>query len=698
MKGRQYFFQKKSEARQVKIDEVPPRRIKGKKKFFLSSFTHLFFVVINLVSFMLLLSLYILNLVCTECFRKLGFLPQSIKSSLQRFFTHFYIIATGLLDKQTDSVSRIDLISLSLRNLRAKKTRTIVTIGGMAIGIGSIVFLVSLGYGLQRMVIARVASLDEMRQADVSVSPGSTLKINNEILAKFSDITHVRMVLPLISVVGKVEYQSSQSDIAVYGVTSDYLKESAIKPIKGSIFTNNDLALGVAEGESVKGVTQERQENDIVGISGETISEVTFSINQGSWVRVRENSTVNAKVLGYTKRSSENQKGERVWGGSYLSDDRVGESGVDSKGEKLGAWIKAPVLLWEKKTCDKDLEDGCEEGAYMILKDEEGKQVQKVGYFAELNMEVSPEINFIPEKLVLSASDSASGSLDFVTIASESGTTDSPETVKKSLHSKAIREAVINTAMVDVLGLSIDNAVGKTFKISFIATGDLLQNPNERIESVPSEYKIVGIIADETTPFVYVPFMDLSSLGITNYSQVKVVASTKNDLATVRRNIEATGFATMSVSDTVEQINNLFATLRTMLMLLGMVALAVAAIGMFNTLTVSLLERTREIGIMKAMGMRSEEVKELFLTESMIMGLFGGLLGLFLGFVAGKMVSLILSFFAFFKGVGFLDISYIPFSLVIIIIIISLCVGLLTGFYPAARATKISALNALRYE
>lgn len=100
------------------------------------------------------------------------------------------------------------------------------------------------------------------------------------------------------------------------------------------------------------------------------------------------------------------------------------------------------------------------------------------------------------------------------------------------------------------------------------------------------------------------------------------------------------------VADTVSQTNSLFATAHTILALLGMVALGIAALGMFNTLTVSLLERAREVGLMKAMGMKSSEEKELFLTESMIMGLFGGVLGLLLGFLGGKLVSSLLSLFA----------------------------------------------------
>lgn len=175
-------------------------------------------------------------------------------------------------------------------------------------------------------------------------------------------------------------------------------------------------------------------------------------------------------------------------------------------------------------------------------------------------------------------------------------------------------------------------------------------------------------------------------MGISNYSQVKIVIDNKDNLEIVRRQVATLGFTSSSVADTASQINSLFSTVRMALALLGTIALIVAALGMFNTLTVSLLERTREVGLMKAMGMKSEEVKELFLTESMIMGFFGGIIGI------------LLSVLAITKGAGFIDVSYIPLPFIIFIILTSFIVGLLTGIYPARRATKISALNALRYE
>jgi ABC-type antimicrobial peptide transport system permease subunit len=96
--------------------------------------------------------------------------------------------------------------------------------------------------------------------------------------------------------------------------------------------------------------------------------------------------------------------------------------------------------------------------------------------------------------------------------------------------------------------------------------------------------------------------------------------------------------------------------------------------------------------------MISYEIERVFLTESMIVGLFGGLIGLIVGFLLGKFIGLVLTLVSLDKGLGFIDVAYIPTDFVLVVLVLSLFVGVLTGIYPARRAKKISALNALRYE
>jgi ABC-type antimicrobial peptide transport system permease subunit len=206
------------------------------------------------------------------------------------------------------------------------------------------------------------------------------------------------------------------------------------------------------------------------------------------------------------------------------------------------------------------------------------------------------------------------------------------------------------------------------------------------------------VVDDDASNYYYFQIGDARKLGVKNYSQVKVLAKDQGKVLGVRKSIESSGFRTVSTLDTVAQIEGLFGTLRLLLGFLGTIALAVASLGMFNTMTVSLLERTREVGVMKAMGMRIAEVRELFLAESMIMGVGGGVTGIFLGFLGGRLLSLTLSSVSLIKGQGMIDISYVPWFFIAFILSVSFVVGIITGWYPSKRATKISALNALRYE
>ncbi len=660
--------------------------------------------ILETASFMLLLVTYMIGL-ALNAIGKFKLFPGPIDRSLRPILSKIYNKILTINRHDTEAINRVMLIELALRNMRVKRSRTTITIGGMSLGIGAIVFLVSLGYGVQNLVISRVARLDEMRQADVNIAAGSNLKISDKTIADFKNIPNVEQVLPQIAVVGRVNFQNSISDMAVYGVTSEYLNQSAVKPIEGKNFENNDTSKPLTY--------QQTSKPEVAGVSvtngkiGDEIGNVQFEIEPATWVKVRQNPDKNSQLLGYTKRIEGNQKGLYYWGTSY-PDNQTGLSGSDINGKPLGKWIRSEVLLWQKKLCQKTNPD-CIDGQYLIDKDNFGKQQQISGYFAQINIRTfdttaeTTSLQVLGEStsaadLVTSTTATSAADLELLALASEAAGLTEQKSKSVPLGKSAIRQAVVNRAMLKVLGITDGQAVGKTFNASFVVVGDLLADATEKIESVPIDYTIVGVVPDEKSPIFYVPFIDLRSLGIEYYSQIKIVAKNQDSLARIRQQIEASGFNTSSVADTVQQINSLFATVRTILALLGMVALAVAALGMFNTLTVSLLERTREVGLMKAMGMKSKEVKELFLTESMIMGFFGGVLGVAFGFLAGKLISGIISIFAISKGIGFIDISFIPLTFILFIVVLSLLVGLITGIYPARRATKISALNAMRYE
>lgn len=624
---------------------------------------------------------------------------------------YLYEKLVSVLDKsQEQTPTRSYLIELSFRNMQAKKTRTFVTVFGMAISIAFIVFLMSVGYGLQNLVTTRVARLEELQQAEVLPGLSDELALNDKVVARLQNMPQVKSVLPLISVVGRISYQDSIADVAVYGTTTKYLTSSAIKPIRGHVFESHDLSHTISENPVTKSQPNGELNRDEQLEHGAVVRNVTFGVAEGSWLRVRSDSSTQGSILGYTRSiDQDNSNGTEVYGDYFTGYD--GDDIYDEDEQQLAIWVRATFPLWESKPCTSNNEEnendaltvdvGCEDGQYLPLLDEGGNQKFKEGYVAKLPGQiivVSQDQGVLGVSTVL-AQTSTDSNLPLVNMASNSATfvTDQEKTVV-SVAKNSLRQAVVNKAILTLLGLSEEQAVGQSITLTFVAVGELIEGEAQRIESTPTTYEIVGITPEEDTPVVYVPLMELRSLGLNRFSQVKVIASSQNELQSVRSSIEAMGYGTVSVVDTVAQIDNLFGSFRLLLGIIGLVALSVAALGMFNTLTVSLLERTREVGLLKAMGMKTEEVRELFLTESMIMGFYGGVLGLIIGIGLGKLLSIALSSIAIARGVGFVDVSAVPFSFVLVIVLLAIVVGIITGYFPARRATKISALNALRYE
>lgn len=670
-------------------------------------------------SFIVLLSIYLI-MHATIKVTSFRFFPKFLGSFIVNLVTRIYDFVVFLNTKGTKTINRVNLIELSLKNMRFKFTRTGITIGGMSVGIAAIVFLVSLGYGVEKLVTTRVARLDELKQAEIQPLPGSNNKLNDKTLTDIKQFPNVSSVLPVIALVGKVNYKNSVSDMAVYGVTTAYLKQSAVKPIRGVLFESDAISTVYPLLATSSDRTKEAVAGDF-SIRADTylqkIKKVQFQINADAWLTIRAEPRTDAAVLGYTTRGDKLLFGNEVFGYSYTGSES-GSVSVTPDGKELGRWILSEFLVWEKK-----------DGKYVAVTEPQKnsqRQVSVEGYIAEIETDISPAESTIVKAesgdvLGLSTTNTSLSPTNFKDVAGESTQSakakvvevddkwvmlpDEASSAKDTSNTKIVKvskdakkEAVVNRAMLKLLGLSEEQAVGSDFEVSFVVTSGLLNDPKLNIKSEPTKYKIVGIIPQEDTPFFYVPFLDLRKLGVTTYSQAKVITAEKESLADVRQRIEASGFGTTSVVDTVAQIGVLFNTVRKILALIGAVALSVAALGMFNTLTVSLLERTHEIGLMKAMGMKSYEVQELFLTESMVMGVFGGILGLVFGWLAGKGLSILLSSIAIFKGVSLVNISYIPLPFIALIMVLSVTVGVLTGLYPARRATRISALNALRYE
>lgn len=186
------------------------------------------------------------------------------------------------------------------------------------------------------------------------------------------------------------------------------------------------------------------------------------------------------------------------------------------------------------------------------------------------------------------------------------------------------------------------------------------------------------------------------------YNTVIVRAESPEVVLDVTQQINDMGFMAYSPQSYVEGINSYFLVLQLIFGGIGAIALLVAAIGIANTMTMAILERTREIGLMKAIGATNRDVLSIFLGEAAGIGFLGGLGGALLGWAGGKVLNIFaLSYFASQAQQGMIPSGFSantpPWLLVFAIVFASL-VGLLSGLYPSLRAATLQPVMALKYE
>ncbi len=396
----------------------------------------------------------------------------------------------------------IDVFRLSTRMFRTNRSRTILTILGIGVGIGTILFLVSLGYGLQRLILSRITTSEALLSLDVTTGDNEILKLNNEAIKNIEEISGVEKVSPLVSLQAQISIDDISSELTANFAREDYFRLDGTELAFGEFYSS--------------------QEEDKIVIS------------------------------------------------------------------------EAALMLFN-------------------LKPEES-------YNKIVHISI-----FLPDQ---------------------------------EEENKILRDSV----------------------------------------NLDYNFKIKGIVKDENSNYIYLPLSIAQKLNIDNYSRLKVKVKDKDQLDSVRNSIIEKGFSVSALSDIIEQANQVFRVVQIVLALFGIVALIVSAIGMFNTMTIALLERTQEIGIMKALGATSVDIWNLFLGESIIIGFFGGVSGLVIGLVSGELFNYGVNLLAGALGGEKIDLFYTPLWFIILILVFSVVVGIITGIYPASRAAKINCLEALRYK
>jgi len=400
-----------------------------------------------------------------------------------------------------------DNISLATRNFKTRKLRTFLTVLGISIGIGTTLFLVSLGYGLQKVLLEKIAKSDALLTLDVAPSNSLVIKIDKKVVEDLSVIPNVVEVSALQIVLSQVKADDVTSNVKLSAVENSFFRLGGIEFLKGKKYEEN---------------------ND-------------------------------KKII--------------------LSTGALTSLGIDNFEEALGKEVYITLIISKEN---------------------------QVG-----NNDIAAENEMIP---------------------------------------------------------------------------------------LVEKFEICGIVDDLSESSGFIPGAWVTSVAPDYYDEVKVKIGNQRDLEAVRSAISEKGFTVLALTDTVDQANKIFSIIQIILALFGIVALAVSAIGMFNTMTIALLERTNEIGIMKAIGASKKEILLIFLTESILIGFLGGVGGIIVGFVGSETINYIFNFLARNLGGQPVDIFYTPLWFIGFIIIFSTLVGFFTGVYPASRAARLNPLVALRYK
>ncbi|MCX6809354.1 MAG: FtsX-like permease family protein [Candidatus Berkelbacteria bacterium] len=250
-------------------------------------------------------------------------------------------------------------------------------------------------------------------------------------------------------------------------------------------------------------------------------------------------------------------------------------------------------------------------------------------------------------------------------------------------------------------GIKSQDIVGKELQYELIVPPVLGGTPlDTKLSNGEKDFTgtVIGTISDSSSAYAYVQDADAVSAGAQSRSILKIKSKNKNDIPVLRKKVEDLGLKTSYVGDTLEQMNKFFNYFRMILAALGAIGVIIAILGMFNTLTVSLMERVREVSLLKILGSDDKTIFWMFALESLIFGFLGFVSGIILFLISKSIIMGLFSRLAERLNNEMVNIFNTPTTLIVIAFISTLALAFLTGLFPARRALRVNPLDVQKFE
>ena len=468
----------------------------------------------------------------------------------------------------------MDLLRMSINNLKRRKLRTFLTVLGVMIGTTSIVVMSSLGLGLQQAMLQEIEDAGGMNTINVTgITSGDSMYYSGD----SDEASDKRLNDSAVSELAKLDHVTS--------VSPEY--DMSVLLLKGGY-----------EGWA-----------ELVAMKPEDLQALKLDLKEGGRL---------------PKANSGNL--ELVYGNGVITNftDKSGTNSYYENGELV----------------DIDLE---KDSVFLVLDQE--------GYYAAQNTQV------------MGTTDSAA----------DSGSSDSSQTQKA-----AVKHAVRACGVI-----AGDPENYKTGYQYIYCDLDTLK------QVLKKEFNGRAIPGQPTTKNGK-PYKDFC------YSSAKVKVDDQDRLDEVVSSIRSMGYNVSTNAEYMESAKKQMGMIQAVLGGIGAVSLLVAAIGIANTMMMSIYERTKEIGIIKVLGCSLKNIREMFLVEAASIGLIGGVCGMVLSFILSAIINFLTGNGAAMGIEG--NLSYIPVWLVLVAIAFATLIGTLAGFFPALRAMKLSPLAAIKTE